>query len=163
MLVSRGAGPASPVARRPPLCCGAWATFLGGFAKRQPNVRPDVPRRTPPRILSVPSPGIEAQPIRRIDVMNTTAFELVRAVVQEMSGELGYEALVNPEPDTPLYGNSGVDSLSLVSIVAGVERAAEDRFQRRVVLADERAMSRRSSPYRTVGTLAELLHERLVE
>jgi acyl carrier protein len=95
--------------------------------------------------------------------MNTTAFELVRAVVQEMSGELGYEALVNPEPDTPLYGNSGVDSLSLVSIVAGVERAAEDRFQRRVVLADERAMSRLSSPYRTVGTLAELLHERLVE
>lgn len=96
--------------------------------------------------------------------MNITAFEIVKAVVQEMSGELGYEDLVNPEPDTPLYGDtSGIDSLSLVSIVAGVERAAEDRFQKRVVLADERAMSRRSSPYRTVGTLAELLQERLVE
>jgi hypothetical protein len=32
-----------------------------------------------------------------------------------------------------------------------------------VVLADDRAMSRRNSPFRTVGTLAELLDERLAE
>jgi len=34
---------------------------------------------------------------------------------------------------------------------------------KKVVLADERAMSRRNSPFRTVGTLGELLHERLGE
>jgi acyl carrier protein len=81
-----------------------------------------------------------------------------------MGSELGYEQLQRAAPDTPLFGDTnGIDSLSLVRIVAEVERAAEDRFERHVVLADERAMSRRSSPYRTVGSLAELLQERLAE
>jgi acyl carrier protein len=60
-------------------------------------------------------------------------------------------------------GTEGIDSLALVQIVAELERAAEKRFGKRVVLADERAMSRRTSPFRTVGTLAELLQERLNE
>jgi len=96
--------------------------------------------------------------------MNGSAFEVIKSVVQEMSGELGYDSLVDLQPDTPLYGEAtGIDSLSLVLIVAEVERAASDAFKKHVVLADERAMSRRSSPYRTLGTLAELLEERLAE
>jgi len=96
--------------------------------------------------------------------MSETAFELVRSVVRQMSGELGYDDLEDAAAETPLFGDAnGIDSLSLVRIVAEVERAAEDRFDKHVVLADERAMSRRSSPYRTVGTLAELLEERLTE
>ena len=57
--------------------------------------------------------------------------------------------------------DNGIDSLSLVRLVAALERAAEQQFGRRVVLADERAMSMRRSPFRTVATLAELLQERL--
>ena len=37
------------------------------------------------------------------------------------------------------------------------------RLGKTVILADERAMSRRHSPFRTVGTLSELLYERLGE
>ncbi len=96
--------------------------------------------------------------------MNQDAFSLVKTVVQELSEDLGYESLADAVPDTPLYGEAtGIDSLSLVRIVAEVEKAAEDVFKKRVVLADERAMSRRTSPYRTLGTLAELLQERLAE
>ena len=96
--------------------------------------------------------------------MNQAAFELVKTVVRQMGDELGYVELEKPQLDTPLFGDSkGIDSLSLVRIVAEIERAAEDRFHKHVVLADERAMSRRSSPYRTVGTLTELLQERLGE
>jgi acyl carrier protein len=96
--------------------------------------------------------------------MNQNAFALVKSVVQELSDELGYDSLADASPDTPLYGEAtGIDSLSLVRIVAEVERAAEDTFKKRVLLADERAMSRHSSPYRTLGTLAELLQERLAE
>jgi acyl carrier protein len=94
----------------------------------------------------------------------TAALELVKNVIHEMSDELGYDNLRKPSPDTTLFGGTeGIDSLSLVRIVAEVERAAEDQFSKRVVLADERAMSRRNSPFRTVGTLAELLQERLAE
>lgn len=96
--------------------------------------------------------------------MNQETFALVKSVVQELSGELGYDSFADANPDTPLYGEAtGIDSLALVSIVAELERAAEAAFKKRVLLADERAMSRRSSPYRTLGTLAELLQERLAE
>ena len=96
--------------------------------------------------------------------MDKAAIELVKSAVKELSDELGYEGLRQPSADTVLFGGAeGIDSLSLVQIVAEVERAVEDKFGKRVVLADERAMSRRQSPFRTVGTLAELVEERLAE
>ena len=95
---------------------------------------------------------------------NTDALSLVTDTVRGMSKELGYPALASATPETELFGgSSGIDSLSVVRIVAEVERTAEARFSKRVVLADERAMSRRSSPYRTIGALAELVAERLAE
>lgn len=94
----------------------------------------------------------------------SAAFDIVAAVVREMSDELDYPALKEAGAETPLFGGSqGIDSLSLVRIVAEVERKAEERLGKRVVLADERAMSRRNSPFRTVWTLAELLAERMAE
>jgi acyl carrier protein len=94
----------------------------------------------------------------------TLAFEIVTSVVQDMSGELAYPSLSSVAPETELFGGpDGIDSLSLVRIVAEVEREAGEKVGRRVVLADDRAMSRRNSPFRTVTSLAELLSERLGE
>jgi acyl carrier protein len=102
--------------------------------------------------------------LKENDLMQTAAFELVKSVVEGISDEIGYDTLRKVSADTTLFGGTdGIDSLSLVRIVAEVEREAEEKFSRRVVLADERAMSRRSSPFRTVGTLAQLLTERLAE
>jgi D-alanine--poly(phosphoribitol) ligase subunit 2 len=57
--------------------------------------------------------------------------------------------------DTPLFGRNGVlDSLGLVSLVVAVEQEIERAFGLAVSLADEKAMSQTSSPYRTVGALA---------
>ena len=96
--------------------------------------------------------------------MNDAAIELVKSAVKEIAEGLDYESLADPSAETVLFGGEdGIDSLCLVQIVAEVERAAEKKFGKRVVLADERAMSRRNSPYRTVRTLAELLQERLDE
>lgn len=90
--------------------------------------------------------------------------EVVRAVLAELAEDLGYAQLNDATPDTPLFGgDDGIDSLSLVHVVAGVERAAHRTYGRSIVLADERAMSRRTSPFRTAGTLAALLEERLAE
>jgi acyl carrier protein len=58
-------------------------------------------------------------------------------------------------PDTPLLGRNGVvDSLGLVSVIVSVEQAIADELGLSVSLADERAFSQKSSPFRTVGTLA---------
>jgi acyl carrier protein len=95
---------------------------------------------------------------------DAVALDIVTSVVREMSAELSYPSLRDAGAETPLFGGAhGIDSLSLVRIVAEVERKTEERLGKRVVLADERAMSRRSSPFRTVSTLAELLAERMRE
>jgi acyl carrier protein len=92
------------------------------------------------------------------------ALDVVSTVVSDLAEELGYEQLREPTAESLLFGGEdGIDSLSLVRLVADVERLAERRFGKRIVLADDRAMSRRSSPFRTVGTLSELLEERLGE
>lgn len=92
------------------------------------------------------------------------ALDVVRLAVAELAEELGFDQLLKPTAESPLFGGEdGIDSLSLVRLVADVERLAERKFGKRIVLADDRAMSRRSSPFRTVGTLSELLDERLGE
>lgn len=90
------------------------------------------------------------------------AFEVVRKAVVELAEDSGFPELLTAEESTPLFGGEGgIDSLSLVLLIAEIERRAEQKFGVSIVLADDRAMSRRSSPFRTVGTLTELLVERL--
>ena len=59
---------------------------------------------------------------------------------------------------TVLYGPGGLlDSLALVHLIIAVEAAIADEFDVHVTLTDERAISQRSSPFRTVGTLADYI------
>lgn len=96
--------------------------------------------------------------------MSATTLDFVKSVVSEMGDELGYPNLTDPTPETALFGgDDGIDSLSLVQLVAQLERVASEAFGKPIVLADGRAMSRRSSPFRTVGALADLLEERIDE
>lgn len=96
--------------------------------------------------------------------MNAEVLEVVVKAVAELAKEAGFPQLLKPSESTPLFGGEdGIDSLSLVRLVADIEREAEARFGVQVVLADERAMSRRNSPFRTVATLGELLQERIGE
>jgi len=99
-----------------------------------------------------------------MEAMKQKAFEVVRKAVAELAEDMGFPALVSAAEATPLFGgDDGIDSLSLVRLVADIERAAELALGKTVILADERAMSRRHSPFRTVGTLSDLLYERLGE
>ncbi len=69
-----------------------------------------------------------------------------------LDGELG--------EDTPLFGENGLlDSMGLVSLVIAVEQAIEDKYDLSVALADEKALSQKHSPYRTVRALAEYAAE----
>ena len=67
-------------------------------------------------------------------------------------------------PETALYGaNSVLDSLRLVILVVAVEREVEDEFGVSVVLASERAMSQRRSPFLNIASLAEYIAQLLDE
>ncbi len=97
-----------------------------------------------------------------IRVDEQRALELVLRTMSEEADDLGYDELRNATADTALYGGeSGIDSLSLVRLITALERAAERQFGKRIVLADEKALSMRHSPFRSAATLARLLHQRL--
>jgi D-alanine--poly(phosphoribitol) ligase subunit 2 len=58
--------------------------------------------------------------------------------------------------ETRLFGNKGVfDSIGLVSLIVEVEQGLADACGVNITLADERAMSQKHSPFRTVDTLAQ--------
>lgn len=61
-------------------------------------------------------------------------------------------------PETPLLGpKSLLDSMQLVSLIVSTEREIEDAFGIALTLADERALSMKASPFRSIGALAEYL------
>jgi len=62
--------------------------------------------------------------------------------------------------EDPLIGpDAQVDSMDLVTYVADVQEAIYERWQRDLVLADERALSRNKSPFRNLAALGEYIEE----
>lgn len=80
---------------------------------------------------------------------------LVEQLTREMIDAEG-KAVPHLGSDTKLFGPEGIlDSMGIISLVVAFEQALEDRVGRPVALADERAVSQSSGPYRTVQSLAE--------
>lgn len=81
----------------------------------------------------------------------------------ELNEELENEELKTPSKDTKIYGAGGVlDSLALVSLITDLEERLSDEFNIDIVLADEKAMSQRTSPFRNVESLS-LYAEKLLQ
>ncbi len=96
--------------------------------------------------------------------MNDKTAKLVIDVLKEFGESEGDESLRKADSGTVLFGADGcLDSLALVNVVADVETRVEEVFGKQITLADERAMSRRRSPFRSVGSLAEYIDELLEE
>jgi len=61
--------------------------------------------------------------------------------------------------DTPIFGTKGnLDSLGLVSFLVNLEQYIEDKYGIPITIADEKAMSLKNSPFRTINTLSEYLN-----
>lgn len=87
---------------------------------------------------------------------------IVLAAADELNADLDTPIAVERGEDASLYGREGVlDSLGLVSLVAAIEEGVQNRLGATVVLADERAVSQRESPFRTVGTLVDYIQAQL--
>ena len=60
--------------------------------------------------------------------------------------------------DTALLGaSSKLDSLDLVNLIISTEQKLEEELDIHLTLADEKAMSQKNSPFRTVTSLAEYI------
>ena len=90
--------------------------------------------------------------------------ELIIETLKEFNEELENEALENPSLKTKLYGASGaLDSLALVSFIADIEERVSEEFESDIILADEKAMSAKTSPFRNVESLSLYIKSLLEE
>jgi acyl carrier protein len=90
--------------------------------------------------------------------------ESLKAILHRCVSELAEQTgqTYDIKDDSPLLGpDSAVDSLGLVMIVTAFEAALNDQFDAAIVLANEQAMSRRHSPFRSVTALSEYALELL--
>jgi len=61
-------------------------------------------------------------------------------------------------PETRLLGSQSVlDSMRLVTLIVTIEREVEDAFGVALTLADERALSMKESPFRSIQSLADYI------
>jgi acyl carrier protein len=94
--------------------------------------------------------------------MRERVLQIVKSAVGDLNEELGYDEFENVSEETGLQGGEpGLDSLSLVSLIVDIESQVGLEFGKEVVLADEKAMSQRNSPYRNVGALIDFIMEKL--
>lgn len=82
--------------------------------------------------------------------------EMIVRLLGELEDDTDIDIPERVDLDTPLFGTKGIlDSLALVNLIVALEQALEEEHDVIVSLADERALSQRQSPYRTIGTLAD--------
>ena len=84
------------------------------------------------------------------------AYEIVVASLQEVFAQTGLAAPEKVDEETVLVGTDPVlDSLGVVQLIVEVEQRVEQGHGISVTLANDKAMSQRNSPFRTVGVLAD--------
>ena len=89
---------------------------------------------------------------------------LIITSVKEINEQLPQEQQLGQSSKIVLYGKDGkLDSLGLVSLLVIIEQNIEDEFDVSITIADEKAMSQKHSPFRTIGTLADYIDMLLKE
>ena len=74
--------------------------------------------------------------------------------ISEVNLNLPKERQLGESTDTVLFGEGGeLDSLGLINLIVAVEQNIQDEFESTITLADERAMSQKQNPFRTLGSL----------
>jgi acyl carrier protein len=75
-----------------------------------------------------------------------------------MNAELPPDRQLSKTPDTRLLGPQSVlDSLHLVSLLINIEREIQDTLGVTLTLANERALSMKESPFRTIESVASFI------
>ena len=91
--------------------------------------------------------------------MSLTRDQAIAAIfnaIDEMNPQLSEERQLTKAEDALIYGEGApLDSLDLVNLVMATEQHIMDLTGDELVLASEAAMSRKRSPYRSVGALAD--------
>lgn len=88
--------------------------------------------------------------------------KIVKEAVGQYVSDNGISNLKSLDSDTVLFGsNSVIDSIGLVTIIVEVEQRIFDNFNITISLADEKAMSQKNSPFKTIESLSDYINKML--
>jgi acyl carrier protein len=89
-------------------------------------------------------------------VARKDAYDIVLESLTEVFAQGGAPAPASVTEDTVLVGTDAVlDSIGVVQLIVEVEQRVEQRHGVSITLANDKAMSARNSPFRTVGVLSD--------
>ena len=92
--------------------------------------------------------------------MQTQIQNFIFKALQNAGEETNNELLKSPNLQTKIYGAEGnLDSLALVSFIADLEEMLGE-IGIDIILADEKTMSTRNSPFKDVNTLMQYISQR---
>ncbi|MCR8697850.1 hypothetical protein CAMP5118_03215 [Campylobacter sp. LMG 7929] len=83
---------------------------------------------------------------------------IIFSILKDLSEDLENENLKNPTMQTKIYGIEGnLDSLALVGLVSDLESIIADEFGIDLVLASDKTMSQKNSPFKDVESLSNYI------
>lgn len=84
--------------------------------------------------------------------------KIIVQTLQDLIESLSIKEVDKLNRETVLFGDRGIlDSMGLVSLITDLEEKFEQESNVSLILADERAMSQKRSPFRTVSSLSEYI------
>jgi acyl carrier protein len=97
-------------------------------------------------------------------IEKNTAQDIVLKSLREAIEQAGVPAPDALDSETVLVGKGAVlDSLGVVSLIVEIEQRVEAEHGVSVTLANDKAMSQKNSPFRTVGVLVDHLLATIAE
>jgi acyl carrier protein len=85
-----------------------------------------------------------------------TVLAAIYRAIDWINEELPVDRKIIKAPETKLLGPESVlDSMHLVTLIVTIEREIQEAFGVALTLADERALSMTSSPFRSIQSLAD--------
>ena len=86
--------------------------------------------------------------------------DVVYEAIREHNEQVPEDQHLAPSVETRLFRRgSTMDSLGLVGLVVAIEQGVAEACNTELSIVSEQAMSRQSSPFRTVGTLVDYVCE----
>ena len=93
------------------------------------------------------------------DIISRLVFDCINQYQEELDNKID----ISEGEQTRLFGGNGqLDSLALVSLIVNIEEAIETELGVSLILADEKAMSRRTSPFSRISNLIDYIEELII-
>ncbi len=86
--------------------------------------------------------------------------KIIYEVIDEINQNLPKKRQLEKKPEEILFGREGkLDSLGLVNMIVAIEDVLEEKHDITITIADEKAMSMKNSPFRSVEALTDYIEK----